>query len=699
MRTPSAIGGTVGYQLHSYNDLREWPQLLAKGGVSFKVDPQWVPQVFCALQPRANGSDPRGCLLLNHDTVTPTNWYWTLDDLLTTVTSAPLVSYFQGATRRYIALCFKGNGGTAGACDGSPSANDWLSLVDGFVSAANAAIAGGGLNLEFVLDGDADPGGGECLTQRWRPWVATYISGQDAAAGFTSNNTTLGYDRYQVLNEPVSAWPPAVAAGYGKFVNATYPYQCWEPSDQPTTLTMSDDYVNAGQLHAPGFRFAINTDSVQFETYVGALTGRAWNYGLTAPAAGANNGTLPLWVPLPTGGGGALCSLLLMTTAAGGSVPFVVHSYAGARLPPTVVASATLSQPSPPSGCPPGATLTAVAASAGNTSSTVAIAWLATGCGTANGGALVVVPYTVTPAGLLALAGAVSPPLWLPSWVSAPAALGVGLDATAASPLLVVGALPPSPATAGCSAYVGIGDVASGTWRANLTCAAFNASEPLTTIAVSVSAGEPAVVGAAAMSGGGYVYGASFCAASASPASLVFNDPALCAASRTTAAADASAPPPLLRSFVGAAPRLAVARAPATGTPVVVEVHGAGYCQNAESFNKDAWVKLCDQVPVPTGGAYLNYNLGTLSNWTAQLTGGGWASPCSTTVFQGMFDMGYNPAPAWYVAGSGSGLELGVAAVGTLATDTDPATCGIATPAPGTIKLDGWELPPDVALL
>jgi hypothetical protein len=65
------IGSGISWQAHSYDDLREWPQLFTKAAAYVKIDPQWAPQSFCASQTRANASDPRGCLLLNHDPLWP----------------------------------------------------------------------------------------------------------------------------------------------------------------------------------------------------------------------------------------------------------------------------------------------------------------------------------------------------------------------------------------------------------------------------------------------------------------------------------------------------------------------------------------------------------------------------------------------------------------------------------------------------
>ena len=64
--------GPIGFQAHSFNDLREWPQLFAKmeaaeavgGGPQhkyIKIDPQYLEPAECAQQLRANHSDDRGC--------------------------------------------------------------------------------------------------------------------------------------------------------------------------------------------------------------------------------------------------------------------------------------------------------------------------------------------------------------------------------------------------------------------------------------------------------------------------------------------------------------------------------------------------------------------------------------------------------------------------------------------------------------
>ena len=68
------LGESVGWQEHSKNDLRAWPQLLRKGGRNFKIDPNFLPLRMCRSQQRVRRkADPRGCLVLNHDTPTVNN--------------------------------------------------------------------------------------------------------------------------------------------------------------------------------------------------------------------------------------------------------------------------------------------------------------------------------------------------------------------------------------------------------------------------------------------------------------------------------------------------------------------------------------------------------------------------------------------------------------------------------------------------
>lgn len=159
---------------------------------SLKIDPQYANAKACALELYADHNDPRGCLLLSHDTVTPllNDAYNTTAQVLAFISDPANAGWFAGADRFYIALCFKGHGSSGSVCDNSTESLMWLSLVDEFVAAANEVVTNHSLNVEFILDGDATPTGGPCLEQRWRPWNSTYIPGSDAPGAFESNDPT-----------------------------------------------------------------------------------------------------------------------------------------------------------------------------------------------------------------------------------------------------------------------------------------------------------------------------------------------------------------------------------------------------------------------------------------------------------------------------------------------------------------------------
>ncbi len=102
-------GRTVGFQAHSYDDLREWVQLLKKGARYIKIDPNFTPQNICALQENVvNKADPRGCLLFTHDNaVAERTDYNTSMELLNMLFDPTYVPWFKMEQRIFIALCFK----------------------------------------------------------------------------------------------------------------------------------------------------------------------------------------------------------------------------------------------------------------------------------------------------------------------------------------------------------------------------------------------------------------------------------------------------------------------------------------------------------------------------------------------------------------------------------------------------------------
>lgn len=192
---------TISFQIHSFNDLREWPQVLSKGATLFKVDPHYAAAEFCASQRYTNKSDPRGCLLLTHDEPSASNSAYNSTDGLIELLQTPGFSHALRKHSFKIALCFKDAPGTCGATQAS---RNWIGLVDDLLNRFQELSQLNDWDLEIILDGDAAPKG--CLAQRWRPLNSTFISSSDPPAAFSSNNASLGYDRFQVLNEPEILW-------------------------------------------------------------------------------------------------------------------------------------------------------------------------------------------------------------------------------------------------------------------------------------------------------------------------------------------------------------------------------------------------------------------------------------------------------------------------------------------------------------
>lgn len=339
-----AYGATLGYQTHSYNDLREWPQMMRKGARFVKIDPQYAAAAVCAAQARGGG-DARGCLLLSHnDVVSSRTDYNSTGDLLAAL-AAPEWRPFVTAPRPLtVSLCFKAVPGAGGhACGNDTASRDWLSLVDELVADAEAAVADHGLNVRFVLDGGAAPV--QCLAQRWRPWVATWITGDAPQDAFTSDNVSLGYDRFQVLNEPVAWFGVAALFGYGKFASSSNPHTwlLWEPSDEDTIDRMAGIYRDAGVVHAPGLRFAINIDPAQWLLYAADHTGRGWHDDVPASATASapavtvvpgdsNNTALAVW-QVPSGAQNESAVVFSTMTFAGTHGPTLANWSAPAALP------------------------------------------------------------------------------------------------------------------------------------------------------------------------------------------------------------------------------------------------------------------------------------------------------------------------------------------------------------------------------
>jgi hypothetical protein len=308
----SRAGATVGWQEHSKNDLRSWPQLKRKGGRNFKIDLNWQQPAFCKTQVRVrNKSDKRGCFILNHDDPNPLTHntrpdFNTTDDVLDfLVTNAEQWFARPGPEhRQYIALCGKTPSTLGDPCASTPEVEAWATLMDDFVSDAVSLIAQHRLNVELVLDGSF--GGDQlcgCHQARWLPLKATYGSQPAAAcaAAYSSNASAMA--RMGILNEPVGkAWVDVTKTSppFGRFatndmdVGGAYNLQVYEPKDQKDHNSTVSAYKATGVVHNSGMRFAINVDSAMAQTWSGPSSGYAWN----VPAF--TSGVQPKVVIVPT---------------------------------------------------------------------------------------------------------------------------------------------------------------------------------------------------------------------------------------------------------------------------------------------------------------------------------------------------------------------------------------------------------------
>ncbi|EFA78097.1 hypothetical protein PPL_08745 [Heterostelium album PN500] len=240
---------------------------------------------FCSSQ---SIGDPRGCFVLSHDKPVKTTSYNTSIDVVDYVENNQYW-YQSPFPQKYMALCFKLS--SVKACSKSPSANDFIGLVTELVSNLTMVIESNNLGLEVILDGSGAPL--DCLMGLWNPLVSTWIGHPWEA--IHSNNETLGYNRFQVVDLPIEPIIPGFlidlmcleSPPFGKFSgpNASYPVLVWEPSNQATIDSVAQSYIDcqlkhSSQSFAP-LRYATNIDPAQMLVYQGTQTSRnSWNVRL-----------------------------------------------------------------------------------------------------------------------------------------------------------------------------------------------------------------------------------------------------------------------------------------------------------------------------------------------------------------------------------------------------------------------------------
>ncbi|ELR12722.1 uncharacterized protein ACA1_092420 [Acanthamoeba castellanii str. Neff] len=629
--------------IHSWDDLDEWHQALRKShGLSgdkwFKIDPHFMPPEFCASQSRVPHGDSRGCFVLSHDTPSAQAQYNSTQDVALMLQDPTFLPFFTQDQRVYIALCFK-NAPTM--CDNSTVAQAWLSLVDEFMAHLASTVHKYRLNVEFVLDGDAAPLlERPCLWQRWRPLASTWIDLPWEALFYA--NPEFAYDRFQVLNLPVSPiYEPGINfdvlsyVGYGRFAASKYPFLCWEPSDQAILTSVVNTYIGGKIIRPEGFRFAINIDPVQCRLPPSLHASSNFvNVGAealtpTIVLCGSALALTPPEAPRDVG----FHSLVFSETALGQSYQLFSHPAAFAE--PRLRAEGRL--PSGLLGPALASASSAAAASAANASALVLVAdaadrfaffaasvgsptlgLLANGSFAANGS-------TTTFAAALAPLGGQST-TFIVARAYASSACALGLEALVADSSRLDHLKPYGSGVC----VVGRGAVTSASVAvlpANATSASY--------------------CGAAAVAVGVLAF---------ATADKQISHAALCLSSGGRLAIVG----PVVVD-VGSSPSVSLGLQ--NGRPVVLEVHGEGYCYNSETKNKRPFPRVCASTPSSTP-LTLVYNYGTLDAWFAHLVAQkagsvAWITSCDRGITHGVYDMGSSPSATLFNSGPGRGRRGG----------------------------------------
>ena len=621
----------------------------------------------------------------------------TTSDLLALLTSDAFAPVFRSPSQAvHISLCFKGCGGGQCPCDGSIASNDWLATLDSFFSSALAAVNSSGLNVEFLLDGDGNPGQHTCLAHRWRPLQSMYISGpgRDPPGAFTQDDESKGWDRLVVLNEPAGPlWTLAADLHFGKFAARARPFIVWEPSSAVGMLQAVKTYTDSvGAPHAGGFRNAINTDVVTWATHTAPATRRWWR--ASAPGS-KGNASAPRMTPLLSvtrRPGGDNLALALMRSK-GGSWTFSTFAFdTGMNAAVPLLLSA-------------GELEYAAAATSlvlGPLSNQSFVAVLSGPSGTAT---LVVDPMSGDVA-----SGTAYPPV---TGVVASAhalhgaeiiELNVVASQSGCALLVTLGRLGAAPAVSACGVAAPLGKLVG-------------VAASLTTFVKGLGSPDLQVGGVVSYASiDGTLFAFTLCAKADYPhPTLRINDP------------DCFGPPPALPGgrirpisewpyapgtnaslalYVGGASGISLLSTPSGGLDGgdkvnVMILAASSHCANNEPDNKRANIGLCD-VPPPRGpGPYIAYMTATSGAFTAALLGAdvawrdsttGGAGACSSLVATGMITSGASSAPAPSFFSGPRGLEI-VALVEGAADMTDSRFCGTTEVSEGDVNILSWPLP------
>jgi hypothetical protein len=629
----------------------------------------------------------------------------TTEDLLSLLSIDELSPFFRNSSRvAHVSLCFKGCGGGQCPCDGSSASEDWLASVDDFFAAAAATVNASALSVEFLLDGDGNPGQHTCLVNRWRPVESMFISGNDPADAFTQDDVSKGWDRLVVLNEPAGLlWNLAASLKFGKFASRERPFIVWEPSDAAGMMAAVNTYANAvGAPHAGGFRNAINTDVVTWATHTAPATTRWWR--ASAPGSKGNisapRGSPLLSVARRSESPRNLA--LSVTKSKGGSLTYTSFAFdtGGGAPPPPVLSTGDLPQ-----------TATSVATTALALQPLSNQSFFALLSGPSGTSTFVVDPSTgavslgsVYPAiaeGVLASAHTV----WTDSNVDTVIELAVMESSGDCALAVALGQLGSAPSVNACAVSGTIGKPVSAT----MSLATFNKGGSV----------DVQLAGVVTYSINLTLFAFTICATANALTALRVNDPdcfgplpAVPGARFRPMSAwpfqpGATAP---LALYVGAAAGISIFPVPSGGPEGGDDVNvlilaSSSFCPNNEADNKRQDVGLCD-VPPPraaspyityisaTGGALTATLLGADLGWRDATTGG--AGACSSLVATGMLTTGAPsaPAPAFFMGPNG--IEVMALVEGAAAAPggkvSDPRSCGATEPSEGDVNLLSWPL-------
>lgn len=290
------------WQSHSYNDLRQYPQLLLKNTKLFKVDIYFATDKVCsdALSLNINQNndekveivkdiDGTGigkninflgsnnilnieskspiCFVLTHDDPKEGVKYYKAQSIFEFVVDSRFTRYFQ-ENETFWALCFKNV--PQDVCSNS----SYINLVDKLYNDIMYVNNEFSLKIEFILDGLRD----ECFRKKWMNWIYAWIHEPEEA--MNSDDSVKGYDRFQIYNSPFDKISEDAKKGFGKFSKKdrkfkNRPLQVWEPQDQSEIISAAKLFKSVE--NESGYAYSINIDPAMLQIYLAEESKEATN--------------------------------------------------------------------------------------------------------------------------------------------------------------------------------------------------------------------------------------------------------------------------------------------------------------------------------------------------------------------------------------------------------------------------------------